>query len=190
MKSSDIEVGGEYAHARSNYDWDCANENRIARVEVVRPTEWTTGASWNRKSHKGFRVKIVGFPSGDTYMNVTSRELRATWSDYQERFARVEEMRRTAAEAEFNEWVVVYAALAQIERAIRKIDVTREPVEFEFRDEREMKAAEVGGWLVSGGKTYVAMDYEVSYGRNWLRPKFQISQRDASLLALRVLLEN
>lgn len=191
MKSSDIKVGEAYAHARYNYSWDTASEDSITRVEVIEPIEWTSGPSWDRKKRKGFRVEAQHGDTGQFYrMNVTPRELRATWTDYQERLKRVEEMRQTADEAEFNEWILAYAALAQIERAIRKLDITREPVEFEFWNEREMKAAEIGGWLVTGGKTHVAMDYESHFGRNWLRPRFKISQRDAGLLALHVLLKD
>lgn len=192
MKSSDIKVGEEYAHARQNYDWDSADQDRIARVTVLQPIEWTDGPFRDRKKHKGFRVEAQHGDTGQFYrMNVTPRELRVTWADWQERLKRVEEMRQTATEAKFAEGVQTYSALAQVERAIRKIDVTRKPKMLDFYSDEEMRAAQVAGWDVDTVTkvTYVAMDIEEIYGRHYLRPRFKVSQRDVGLLALHALLD-
>lgn len=76
MKTSDIKVGEEYAHARAKGDL-------VAMVQVIEPSEWTSGPSWNLVRREGFRVKILGQPRRDVFMNVTAGELLMTWSDFQ-----------------------------------------------------------------------------------------------------------
>lgn len=186
MKSSDIKVGGEYAHVRSNYHWDGCYEDSITRVEVIEPIEWIQGPSWNRKKLKGFRVKALNLQvtgGQQLFLKVTARELRSTWADFQERLQRVNEMRASREQAEFNEHVQAYVALKQVDRAIRKLDTFRDSKLFEFYTDQEMFAARAAGWEVEEGVTPVVMDIEVHYGRAYLRPHFKVSRRDVLILA-------
>lgn len=185
MKSSDIKIGKEYAYQRSNYNWD---RGEAERVRVVVEHEWNTGWGYNQKTRKGFRVQLL---DRDTlvYTNATARELRSTWSDFAERRARIEANIAEIKEQDFNRNVLVYTDMAQIERAIRKIDVTREPTKMDFYSEQEMRAAQAAGWDVDGEYTYVVMDtdHKGLPSRKYLRPRFEVSRRDAGLLALFVL---
>ena len=188
MKSSDIKIGEEYAWERRNVDWDagCAE-----RVKVISEKEWSYGPSWARKNQKGFRVLLLDRPDpGVVYINATARELRATWADFAERKSRIDALNREAAEKEFNQNVRAYSDLAQIDRAIRRIDPTRETTKLEFYTEREMAAAQAGGWNTIGGYTYVAMDVGLkSWATRFFRPRFEVSRRDVGLLAMHVLLD-